>query len=340
MLNRRHFLQSLAAAAAVPAWSLTARAADRSVGPLRQDPNGLLDLPAGYSYRVVSRAGDPMHDGFVVPGYHDGMGAFTGDDGRIILVCNHEIAPSQQRRSAFAQATEEQFTAITDKLYDQGGRSTPGAGGTTTTIYNPRTGETERQHLSLAGTELNCAGGSTPWGSWLSCEECFEGPGLGLSNFRFVMRDQPHGYVFEVPANATELTAAKPIKAMGKFEHEAAAVHHATGIVYLTEDRHHSLFYRYIPDKPGQLHHGGRLQALAVVAEPSFSTHNWGRRPRLPVAKPVAVRWIDLNDVEPAKNQLRLHGAAFGAAAVNSRSLVRLPASSRSSASSTSTQSP
>ena len=314
MLNRRHFLQSLIIAAVTPSLPLQARARDRKIGPLTADPNGMLDLPKDFSYRIISRAGTPMSDGLVVPGYHDGMAAFTGEDGRIRLVCNHEIAPSQQRRSAFADVSERVFEDIRHRLYDQGGGSTPGAGGTTTTIINPQSGETERQHLSLAGTELNCAGGATPWGSWLSCEECFETPGLGLTDFRFVQREQPHGYVFEVPASADTLVEPRPIKAMGRFEHEAAAVHHASGIVYMTEDRHHSLFYRYIPAVPGKLHEGGRLQALAIDGVSAFATHNWDKRRNMPLSAPKATRWIDLDDVDSAENNLRLRGAAAGAA--------------------------
>ena len=287
---------------------------DARVGPLKVDPSGLLDLPEGFRYRTVSRVGTPMADGFFVPGQHDGMAAFPGEDGRIILVCNHENAPSEQRKSAFAGSDNDLFNATLDKLYDQGGGSTPGAGGTTTTVYNPRTGETERQHLSLGGTELNCAGGPTPWGSWLSCEECFEQPGVGLKDFRFVMRDKPHGYVFEVPARETGLVDPIPIRAMGRFEHEACAVHHETGIVYMTEDRHHSLFYRYIPDKPGHLHEGGRLQALAIQGRTSFATHNWDKQPDIGVGKPLQVSWIDMENPEPAENDLRETGAAAGAA--------------------------
>ena len=307
-------MQGLVAAAAVPALPFAARAADRRVGPLKADPKQLLDLPEGFEYRVVSQIGTPMADGFKVPGAHDGMAAFPGKDGRVILICNHELAPNAQRWSAFADVGQDQFDAIRDKLYDQGGGSTPGAGGTTTTIFNPKTGETERQHLSLAGTDTNCAGGATPWGSWLSCEECFEKPGVGLADFRIVMRDEPHGYVFEVPASAEGLVKAVPIRAMGKFEHEAAAVHHKTGIVYMTEDRHHSLFYRFIPNVPGKLLQGGRLQALAIVGKTSFATHNWDRQPDMLLRESLNVRWIDIDNPEPAENDMRLTGAKAGAA--------------------------
>ena len=130
----------------------------------------------------------------------------------------------------------------------------------------------------------------------------------------YVMRERPHGYVFEVPSTHQGLIEPIPIKAMGRFEHEAAAVHRATGIVYMTEDRHNSLFYRYIPDVPGKLHEGGRLQALAIEGQPSFKTHNWSHQPDVLPGDPLRTRWIDLDDVAPEENDLRLRGASDGAA--------------------------
>lgn len=281
---------------------------------MRPDPDGVLDLPVGYAYRIVSRAGERMSDGLLVPHAHDGMAAFPGEGGKIILVCNHELEPAEYEQSAFAGSFAELPESVRSKLYDSGDGKTPGAGGTTTAIYDPGAGRTESQYLSLAGTESNCAGGPTPWGTWLSCEECFKSAGMGWSAARIVRRERPHGYVFEVPATSQGLVEPVPIKAMGRFEHEAAAVHEDTGFVYMTEDRHHSLFYRYIPDVAGELHAGGRLQALAIVDQPSFRTHNWSREPDIRAGETLRTRWIDLDDVDPEENDLRLRGATSGAA--------------------------
>jgi secreted PhoX family phosphatase len=313
-MHRRRFLQHLAIAVSAPSLTLSSRAADARIGPLRPDPSGLLDLPDGYVYTVVSRAGELMDDGLRVPYAHDGMAAFPGEDGRVILVCNHEITPTYGHRSAFADQFDQLSETIKSRFYDRGNDQSPGCGGTTTTIYNPGTRETERQFLSLAGTEHNCAGGPTPWGSWLSCEECFVSPGKGWSSARIVEREQPHGYVFEVPANAEGLVDPVPIKAMGRFEHEAAAVHERSGIVYMTEDRYYSLFYRYIPVEKGNLLKGGRLQAMAIDGQPSFMTHNWSNKAAILPGESFATRWIDLHNVDPDKNDLRLRGAALGAA--------------------------
>ena len=313
-MHRRQFLQQLAMAVSAPTLTLASRSADARIGVLKADPRRLLDLPDGYQYTVVSRAGELMNDGLRVPYAHDGMAAFPGEDGRIVLICNHEIRPAHGQRSAFAGQFDQLPEATRAKFYDRGNDITPGCGGTTTTIYNPATRNTERQFLSLAGTELNCAGGPTPWGSWLSCEECFESPGKGWSSARPVEREQRHGYVFEVPATADGIVDPVPIKSMGRFEHEAAAVHERSGVIYLTEDRHHALFYRYISAERGNLLKGGRLQALAIDDQPSFKTHNWSRKPALVPGESRATRWIDLHDVDSSKNDLRLRGAAQGAA--------------------------
>lgn len=314
MINRRRFVQSLVLAAASPALSASCRARDLKPGPLQTDPQRNIDLPVGFSYNVVSRAGEPMSDGFKVPPAHDGMAAFAGDDGRIILVCNHEMNSGYPEYSAFGTTFRDQPESIKARVYDLGNSETPGAGGTTTTIYNPETRTTERQYLSLAGTELNCAGGPTPWGSWLSCEECFESPGTSFTGGRKTVREEKHGYIFEVPAREPGLAEPIPLKAMGRFEHEAAAVHEPSGIVYLTEDRHHSLFYRFIPETPGVLRDGGRLQALAVVDQPALKTHNWTASPSVLVGAGLQTYWIDLDNVDPVEDDLRMRGGAAGAA--------------------------
>ncbi|MDH3304079.1 MAG: PhoX family protein [Gammaproteobacteria bacterium] len=314
MLNRRRFIQSIAAAAAAPAVTPSYGAAGQAADALRPDPDRILDLPDGFSYRVVSRVGDIMSDGLRVPGAHDGMAAFAGPDGRVILVCNHEMTSHWVAASAFGDHYGELSELTRSLLYDRGGDRTPALGGTTTTLYDPAAGRTEKQFLSLAGTEVNCAGGPTPWGSWLSCEECFQDPGTRLQWAGLITRDQQHGYVFEVPSQAAGLVAPKPIKAMGRFEHEACAVHAATGIVYMTEDRFHSLFYRYIPNTPGKLLDGGRLQALAIDGHSSVMTHNWAAVPQTPLNEPMKTHWIDLDDVDPIENDLRLRGASKGAA--------------------------
>jgi len=314
MINRRRFLQSITAAAATPALTFTSKPTRASSAALPADPNQIIDVPEGFSYAVVSRIGEGMADGLVVPGAHDGMAAFEGDDGRIVLICNHELSAESQYAGPYTDSYSGLSEAMKARFYDRGKERSPGLGGTTTTLYNPATHKTERQFLSLGGTDINCAGGKTPWGSWLSCEESFASPGLSFSNHTtLVTREERHGYVFEVPSSATELITAVPLKDMGRFEHEAAAVHEPTGIVYLTEDQWQSLFYRFIPNIPGQLQKGGRLQALAIVNQPEKPTHNWDRTD-VRLNEPLATHWIDLEDVDGDKNDLRLRGAALGAA--------------------------
>ena len=306
-------MQTLAAVAASPAQAAVSRQA-HGFGKLTADRSRIIDLPEEFEYRVIARMGEEMSDGLLVPGEADGMAAFAGENGRINLVCNHENGPAQQQKGPFGNNLERLGRMRPACLYDDGGGITPGSGGTTTIVYNPDTRNSEQQFLSLAGTELNCAGGATPWGSWLSCEETFSKPGRNIESAVLVQRNKRHGYVFEVPAIATGCVEPQPLKDMGRFEHEAAAVDPASGVVYLTEDRHRSLLYRFLPNVPGELRRGGQLQALAVVDQAGFDTRNWSSDRLMPVNEWLGTRWIDLQDVDGDKNDLRLRGYDQGAA--------------------------
>lgn len=269
-------------------------------GALTTDPKGLLDLPRGFSYKVISQLGDAMSDGLHVPDRADGMGCITVDDQRVALIRNHELHPTHlEQQPVSIQQHRAEFA------YDHYASGVALPGGTSTIIYNLKTGNVEKQFISLAGTVRNCAGGITPWGSWLTCEENVERAGD--------KRHQDHGYVFEVPASAKRLTEAKPIKAMGRFNHEAAAVDPKTGIVYMTEDRGDSLLYRFVPKVYGQLHKGGKLQALAVVGKAGFDTRNW-QSASMQVQRWHEVRWIDLENPESPQDDLRKQGYEKGAA--------------------------
>ena len=310
MINRRRFIQSLAVASAAPS-NVLAQSKDNSLKP---DPRGIIDLPEGWQYTIVARRGEEMDDGLLVPGFQDGMAAFPGESGQVILVCNHEIYAHQSPSGAFGIRSERLGAEGKRPLYDFGSGITPGLGGTTTIHYDPKRRERTDMHMSLLGTEVNCAGGPTPWGSWLSCEECFIDPGTSFQRGNVVHREKKHGYIFEVPASATEAVEPVPLTQMGRFEHEAAAVDPATGVVYLTEDRHRGLLYRYLPNVPGKLHEGGQLQALAIKGRDKFDTRNWSDPTVMPVGEWFETRWVDLPEPDVVENDLRLRGAAMGAA--------------------------
>ncbi|NCF44217.1 MAG: DUF839 domain-containing protein [Proteobacteria bacterium] len=301
-MSRRRFIEqtSAAFAALTPVGCAESASTPTSgtfgYGPLRSDPNGLLDLPEGFSYRVLSQLGELMDDGGKVPDKADGMGCFQGTNGELILVRNHELRPN------------DDDGAVIPKGFDtKDGRILPG--GTTHIVLDGESMAVKRQFRSLGGTIRNCAGGITPWNSWLSCEEAPVNPGgrygEGLG--------QAHGWVFEVPADASGLTNPSPLRALGRFNHEAACVDPKTGTVYLTEDRDDGVLYRFLPEQWGSLHRGGQLQAMAV--EGVTDTRNWYTR-SIRSGEALKVRWIDLDQVESPKDDLRYRAAAKGAAII------------------------
>lgn len=274
-------------------------------GPLVEDPAGIFDLPAGFTYRIISRPGEVMSDGLLTPGRPDGMAAFPGSRGRVILVRNHELMPGNAgpfgSDGALAAGIPE------DKIYDRGDGTLICPGGTTTLIVNEETLDVEKSFLSLAGTLNNCSGGPTPWGSWISSEEMVVNAGSSIYQ-------KDHGYNFEAPATEDMgLANPIPLKAMGRFRHEAVGVDPRTSIVYQTEDLEDGLIYRFIPGHPGALHKGGRLQALAIRSRKSFDTRNWEEN-FFPLQKPMKVEWIELDQVEAPDDDLRFRGFQKGAA--------------------------
>jgi secreted PhoX family phosphatase len=276
-------------------------------GPLRPDPAKIIDLPEGFTYRIISRLGDEMDDGLLVPGAPDGMAAFEGPDGLTIIVRNHELSNGQVGIGAFGRGGERASKIDRSRIYDPGRGGIPALGGTSTIVYDTAEHTVVREFMSSAGHCRNCAGGPTPWGSWLTCEETVIRAGEDGA-------DRDHGYVFEVPATAEiGLADPTPIKGMGRFNHEAVCVDPATGIVYLTEDRGDGLLYRYIPNTPGKMLDGGTLQALKIRNMPSFDTRNWDSTD-VRVGHELGTEWIDLDNIDPVKDDLRTRGYEAGAA--------------------------
>lgn len=272
-IDRRTLLRSGAAGAVLggPFAGFAALPADARTGPRRSSQAGALvpvkdhrdgvvrlHLPKGFAYRSFHDTTTPvvLDDQTVLPGRHDGMGAFRGDGDTVVLVRNHEV---NNPVGAFGPGTP----------YD------PAAGGGTTTVRVTKQGEVLGAYTSLNGTMMNCSGGIMPWGSWITCEETVNGPDVGpdFTNASNVPLTKPHGYIFEVPADGQ--STRKPITQAGRFAHEAVSFDPVGGALYLTEDNFGfaSGFYRYTPDTnpmvTGSLDNDGHLDMLAIKGQPN-----------------------------------------------------------------------
>lgn len=229
-IDRRRFLRAAIAAGVggtvLPSLALAtasaepARPGDSPYGPLADEPdeNGLL-LPKGFTSRVVGVAGQTVGTADLTwPAYPDGAACFPADDEGWIYVCNSEV-----------------FSFVA-----------PDAGGVSAVRFDAD-GTIADAYPILRGSNSNCAGGPTPWGTWLSCEESAD----------------EKGRVWETDPTGTRPAVARP--AMGLWAHEAAAVDPRGKAVYLTQDNPAGLFYRFTPANYPDLS-AGRLEA-AVVAE-------------------------------------------------------------------------
>lgn len=259
---------------------------------------GLIDLPPRFRYRVLQTLDDRLTNGAPVPADFDGMAAFPGRQrGTTVLVRNHELAGSDRNRKAVVPARNP-FDAER------------GIGGTTALVIGADN-TLLASYVTSSGTLQNCAGGATPWGTWITCEET---------------RDQGHGYCFEVDPYDPESALSKtPITGMGFFSHEAIDIDPRTGIAYLTEDDFQnaipddatgegpesrvSFLYRYLPDnragRPGALQEGGKLQAMTLDFIPSFNADLAHERDRFGVV------WRDVDAADPRSGAVSVGAARF-----------------------------
>ena len=244
------------------------------------DPNGILSLQNGFSYKILSRRHDMMSDGYRTPGRPDGMGCFENTEGDWVLMRNHENDFGDLEDSPYLIGQQPP-----DECYNKGAW-----GGVSRMVLSNKL-EVKSSNMVLMGTSRNCAGGVSPWG-WFTCEETVVGD---------------HGFVFLCNPNASRVEPFQMLPQFGKFMHEAAVVDPVTLATYLTEDRDNSCLYRFLPEKTSDPF-AGKLQALVLNKGNVKETTN------LPMGTSYEASWTDLDDTQRLDDSLRQRAAAKGAA--------------------------
>ena len=320
--NRRQFMSVSTAAAAgtglfggLVARQRQAKAAV-GYGPLEaKGPE--LKLPPGFNYKVISRQYDVMDDGYPVHHAVDGMAALPGAGGKVRLIRNHEDrnTGADYRRAPLTEVLATK-RGPRDMAYDQFA-----GGGCTSFDFDPVSKTVSNQHWSLVGTTINCAGGKTPWGSWISCEETT----VNQSATSFA---KPHGFSFEVPGSTSvdDVAVATPILALGRFAKEALAVHPRNLVIYQTEDAgNNSGLYRWMPPRQWDpissplaslAANVGRFQMLSI---PGVATAIKNQ----PLGEWRPVEWVNIANRNPASpsftggTAVAAQGAALGGTLFN-----------------------
>lgn len=210
-------------------------------GPLVADPAGILSLPKGFAYTIVAESGvSKLDTGEPFPSDPDGTAAFVRHGGSgSVLVMNHEISGSEPFP----------VPVVPGRTFN------PAAKGGCTIVEVDKDGAAKSIVVGIAGTLNNCAGGRTPWETWLTCEESESTVG-GVR----------HGWVFEVdPYDQAKNADPKPIRALGRFAHESITVDPQDGNLYMTEDASNpnGLFFRFTPPASAMPLRDGSLKALA-----------------------------------------------------------------------------
>ncbi len=251
--------------------------------PTADEMTGLnfINLPKGFTYKTTGLTGDLLMDGTPTPGGHDGMAVVASEGAVVYMVRNHEIYDT-----GMAFGTDPAI------VYDPAS-----LGGCSTLAFDTATGDwlPDRANISISGTSANCAGGPTPWGTWLTCEETLASvDDLGQDDTTGITYAQDHGWIFEVPGLPGTKSTAQPLTAMGRFVHEATAVDPATGYIYETQDRTPSGLYRFIPNVAGNLAQSGTLEMLAVEGIPNADLI--GQASAIANGTVFPVEWVPIAD--------------------------------------------